>query len=30
MRLPSWDEINKQEDQRNVLEYPLDKPLKNL
>ncbi len=27
MRLPTWDEINKQEDQRDVLEYPLDQPL---
>lgn len=27
MHLPTWDEINKQEDQRDVLEYPLDQPL---
>ena len=27
MRLPTWDEINSEEDQRDVLEYPLDQPL---
>ena len=28
MRLPSWDELRKNEEQLSVLEYPLDQPLK--